>query len=340
MTPVNTSKATLWSIGTVIAVLAVSFWTMTAQGQRYMQPGGLRGEHAKEKIACDGCHEPLLGAPDVKCLKCHKGVEREQASRKGRHAAMSGSCYRCHVMHQATGRGTGVDETGIDHSLVGFKLDEHEAIRCADCHGPRLKLKRAAINAACSNCHRRPQQVIGPGRRDAEELEGKAADFDDHRLRAGGKCISCHAGDDEVFFKHASDIRGAHAPLKCGTCHRGGRYSGLTWQCSSCHGSPHKAGIGADCAKCHNQIDWSQTTIKHDLSQDCAGCHEAPAGHFAGACPDCHKTTNDWQSNFSHPDMEEHSSTSYPCGYCHPTGDKSVDCRRCHRSRYPKDDED
>ena len=330
---------TPWSIGAIVVVLAVSFWTATAQGQKYMQPGGLRGEHAEKHIACNRCHKPFLGVPDVKCLSCHKKVEREQETRQGNHAGMIGSCYRCHITHQATSGYTGVDEAGVDHNLVGFDLDEHEALRCADCHGQGFKLKHKKIEPVCVSCHSWPKQIMGNDDPEALELREKTAEFGVHKAKAGADCLKCHVGGEKVAFKHTFVFRGAHARLDCDDCHHGGPYGGLTGECVSCHKSPHKADIGGDCLKCHNQIKWSQTTVKHDLSRDCVECHQAPSGHFAGACRDCHKTTNSWESSFEHPGMEEHSSRSYPCNYCHPTGDKSVDCRRCHRSRYPKDED-
>jgi len=328
-------KITSWSIGAIIAVAVVSFWTMTAAGERYMQPGGLRGEHVEKKMACDACHEPLLGTPDAKCVACHKRIGQEQATRQGRHAAMRGACYRCHIAHQAT-NGGGIDKGGVDHSLVGFILEKHESQKCGDCHGAGFKAKGEQINAACAQCHAWPQQTMGNDNPQAALLQPNSVNFGNHKLNAGDNCIRCHTGGANAAFKHASDPQGAHARLTCEKCHRGGIYGGLNWTCTTCHRSPHKGDIGGDCLKCHNQDNWSQTTMKHDTSQDCAKCHAAPPGHFSAACTKCHKNTGNWQANFQHPGIPEHSSTSYPCNYCHPAGNGSVDCRRCHDSIFPR----
>ena len=326
------------SIILALAVLAVVFWTVTAQGQRYMAPGGLRGEHAEKNIACVQCHLALLGTPDAKCLVCHKGVGVEQAQRQGRHAGMIGACYRCHIMHQSAGVGTTIDRSGIDHSLVGFTLDKHETQTCGDCHAPELKLRGDRINGRCARCHAQPEQTMGKSNPSTLELQGKAADFAGHRQKAGDACLRCHIGGAQESFKHASDIQGAHLQLECARCHQGGQYTGLNWTCATCHKNPHKATIGEDCLKCHNQNRWSETTMKHDTGEDCAGCHAPPAGHFAGACNQCHKTTQNWQAQFNHPGMPEHSYKSFPCDYCHPAGGSAVDCRRCHKSVYPRGD--
>jgi hypothetical protein len=286
----------------------------------------LKGAH--RVVQCDGCHaqsEKFRGAPG-RCIDCHKAIDPH----RGR---LGEACESCH------------DESAwarlkpIDHDRTRFRLQgAHRTIACSTCHaGERYR----GIGTACIDCHR-GQDV--------------------HGGRYGGKCDSCHDQGkwSTVHFDHQRStrfpLRGAHAKVKCDTCHTGDLYRDkLSMTCISCHrkDDPHKGRLGSSCEQCHGEAAWRQTrNFDHDITRfpligrhavvTCEECHRSAV--FKGtslACISCHRdlhhqgrlgtdcalchTPNGWTRwRFDHD-----AQTRYPLTGAH----RGLDCQACHAAR-------
>lgn len=273
-----------------------------------------------ERQKCRDCHGATYKRKLIvgRCVNCH---ERFVPTPKGnttgtvvwfttddfrRHEGSAGKdCLHCHV---------GGGKVEYKHKRRGFFTGRHDGGKCGRCHANDVYSQAPTDCAACHKPGHPPEFVQG--------------------------CEDCHESNVWKPAKtgHKNTLQERHLRLNCLDCHKGGRWRGLPTSCLNCHQSPHRAAVSSDCLTCHNQERWSQTKMVHGSDRNCGGCHAVPAGHFAGACYKCHKTTRGWSATISHPRIPEHSVTSFPCDYCHPGGDAAVDCRRCHKTAYPKDD--
>ncbi|MBI4771830.1 MAG: hypothetical protein HY784_15805, partial [Chloroflexi bacterium] len=75
-------------------------------------------------------------------------------------------------------------------------------------------------------------------------------------------------------------------------------HTGLS-DCRACHAGDAPPGhYAGQCSNCHTSTTtWSQWTMNHTGLTDCRACHagDAPPGHYAGQCSNCHKSTTDWR---------------------------------------------
>jgi hypothetical protein len=213
-------------------------------------------------------------APSL-CVDCHKKVDPH----KGR---LGERCDGCHTA--SNWRST----KPFDHGATKFALvGAHREVACATCHAGEVYKDLART---CVSCHR---------------LQ------DAHAGRYGATCETCH---DQNKWKNASfdhektkfPLHGAHAKVKCDTCHTGDLYRDkLATACVSCHrkDDPHKGQSGARCEQCHNDVDWRQATqFDHNLTRfpliglhvpvPCEQCHRSLT--FKDTPRDCEKCHKDW----------------------------------------------
>lgn len=294
-----------------------------------LHAGKLDGKHLK--LRCRDCHpKARFTGLDWTCATCHKtphtqGTKpdcracHDQTSWKPAHYkhvnSLDGAhpklaCAKCHKDRDFEPLGTACD------TCHGFR---HYNRDCVACHNTSrwtpTKMNHGAVSGDCASCHDRPARHYG------------------------GQCSLCHSTAKWKGAKagHAIQLSGVHPNLACAACHAGGRYSGLSWTCGSCHGSPHGAGYGSNCSACHGQSNWGARLNHAAVAGDCSACHNPPGNHAGGSCGRCHSTSGGWSSNFSHPGIKKHSSTSFPCNYCHPSGYDGYSCTRCHSSNSPDD---
>jgi predicted CXXCH cytochrome family protein len=125
----------------------------------------------------------------------------------------------------------------------------------------------------------------------------------------------------ERGFDHFSTgypLTGAHAALRCESCHVNGTMKGTPRDCESCHtpGAPlarantvrparHVPAVGT-CADCHSTRSFSVNNFNHSTVQTtgCQTCHNGNGATgktprhvpVAGnqSCGDCHRTTRSW----------------------------------------------
>ncbi len=285
-------------------------------------------EGAHEAVACGGCHATAVkfrNAPGH-CIDCHKAADPH----KGRLGEM---CDKCH------GEAEWQHTKPFDHGATKFPLREaHRAVSCFACHGGE---RYSGIGTACVNCH---------------QIQ------DVHAGRYGVACESCHSEGKwpTIHFNHDKDtrypLRGAHAAVKCDSCHTGDLYRAkLATTCISCHQKDdrHKGQLGAKCEQCHTEVSWRRATpFDHDLTKfpltgkhanvRCEGCHRSPdfkntpsncvachrdnhhEGRLGPGCGLCHNSVSWKKWRFDH-DVQ----TKYPLTGAH----RGLNCHACHVTR-------
>jgi Cytochrome c3 len=198
----------------------------------------LTGLHAP--VPCAKCHQSLTykDAPTA-CEKCHQD---------SRHQGRLGSAPRCGTCHTANGWARWHFDHGrqTKYPLTGA----HAKLVCEACHSVR----NASLNlpTACEKCH---------------------ADFHKGHLGVTPKCETCH--NTSVWaqwrFDHGRQANypliGAHAKLKCETCHMAINASSLkvASDCFSCHrkDDAHSGSFGRMCDRCHTPVSWNRVEIRN-----------------------------------------------------------------------------
>ena len=298
----------------------------------------LDGKHAR--VACEKCHtEKLRVSPaaalapkrarpgsgwvglETTCASCHDDAHKPSLGR---------TCENCHAT-AGWSPAPRFDHERTDYPLTG----KHADVACEKCHtapagraadGSPLAAKfKPLAHSDCVSCHRDP-----------------------HQGRLTGACSSCHATTSFASvegrtFSHDRTrypLRGAHASVKCASCHTGypsriDRPQFAT--CAGCHGDPHgKQGMlrGAmtDCASCHTVSGYKPSTFtleEHSRAARCASCHtdahggELAAAANAGDCKSCH-TPSGWKpSTFG---VREHATLRFALTGRHA----AISCASCH----------
>jgi len=285
---------------------------------------------AHRNASCEGCHAAKVKfrkAP-TGCIECHRKVEPH----RGR---LGERCDGCHTIVKWG------QTKPFDHGKTRFPLvGAHKDVACATCHTGELYKD---LPSSCISCHR---------------LQ------DVHADRYGTKCDSCH---DQIKWKPAHfdhdktkyPLHGAHAKVKCDTCHSGDLYRDkLGSSCSSCHkkNDPHKGKLGERCEKCHNDVDWrSSVSFDHEITRfpliglhatvPCEECHRSPTYKDAPiACDKCHRDYHQARLGIRCADCHnpngwsrwrfDHSrQTKYPLTGAH----EKVVCEACHKAKAPPD---
>lgn len=274
---------------------------------------------------CGGCHLQTVkfrNAPG-RCFDCHKTSDPH----KGR---LGEICENCHS--EAAWRRV----KPYDHDKTKFPLrSAHRSVSCSACHGGE---RYKGIGTACVACH-------------------KIQDV--HGGRYGAKCETCHDENkwSTIRFDHNKmtkyPLRGAHAKVKCDTCHTGDLYRDkLGTTCISCHRKDdrHNGQLGSRCESCHSEDAWRRvTSFDHDITRfpligrhaivpcegchrsqtfkgtplDCASCHRDVhhEGRLGANCALCHNPNSWTRWRFDHD-----AQTRYPLTGAH----RGLNCHACH----------
>jgi hypothetical protein len=233
----------------------------------------IRGKHVG--VPCAKCHTPAgldtnYHPASKACLDCHRDPHGAQFAGPP-HA---NRCEDCHVVD-------GFEPSTFTltrHQTTTFALNgAHAATACHDCHkkgGPNLADRQYHFaRHDCKTCHKDPHQDEFP-----TPLRTAAAGHD--------LCESCHelrSWHRLKPFDHVQtgfQLKGAHAVLACGDCHRRQqlaegvaeiRFKGAPEVCAGCHEDIHngqfqRGNQPADCARCHESTRWLATLFDHNRS--------------------------------------------------------------------------
>ena len=180
------------------------------------------------QLTCESCHveNAYRKTREAECYACH----REDDVHAGQEGESCGDC------HRESGWG---DDVFFEHDLTAFPLiGMHATTSCEQCH---LTSTFKDTDSLCIDCH---------------------SDDDTHKKRLGAGCDLCHNPNDWLLwlFDHNTQtgfkIDGAHAELRCVSCHRvatDAHKPKLRSTCVSCHKTDdiHRGRFGAACERCH-----------------------------------------------------------------------------------------
>ena len=295
-----------------------------------ISPGPLSRAHESLSgpLKCANCHQFGAGAPQFKCLHCHREIAERLTARRGYHARVvktanaNRDCARCHTEHYGENFNIirwPTSKSEFNHDETGYRLlGRHASLKCEQCHAPKHILpaerKKIAVkdlnrtllglSTSCQTCHEDP-----------------------HRGQLGNDCGRCHGFSHwkpVSKFDHmqtAFPLTGKHNGLECAKCHpteNAGptpltKYKGVAFaSCSDCHKDPHHGAFAARCDSCHVTSGWSEVrtsrAFDHDTTKfplkgkhaglECSKCHKTadfktPVAH--ARCLDCHQDQHNGQ---------------------------------------------
>lgn len=209
--------------------------------------------------------------------------------------------------------------------------DPEHPSACGRCHDgapvrPEGVTRPAAGAPACTTCHGEPEGVLACG---TCHGDGAARAFPPRdRCAFGGAPHDAHAA-------HVLPSALRAEPLACSTCHpaadaslRGTHGNGVVEvvldRAITGPGANFNPRDGSCTVACHSRGgEHERPRFDQAGPLGCGGCHGAPpADHFAGACDDCHRTTN--ARGDAIVDVSLHMNGRIDLG------DGSDDCSSCH----------
>ncbi len=251
----------------------------------------LLGAHAEQQ--CNGCHidEQYEDTP-TDCVDCHKFDDVHEGAR-------GAECDQCHSNDDwQTNKFDHFEETGFE--LVAG----HDELSCSACHLRNMQLETPPTT--CVGCH--------------------SAD-DVHSGARGENCAECHETTTwKIEFDHEDRsgfaLAGAHAELRCESCHGSDISAPLEADCEGCHeqDDPHEGSLGA-CDSCHSDVGWYEEIVfDHEFMRfPLVGLHKL------ASCDQCHETlrfdTAPDQCIECHREDEKHfGKFGEECANCHNSG--------------------
>jgi hypothetical protein len=288
----------------------------------------LTGRH--EDAACGTCHlglrfdEPKLA--EGECGSCHVDVHQGN---------LSENCVTCHTTV------TFAEVAGLAvHARTSFPLTgAHLQVSCESCHANDLGGAYTTLDTDCLACH--------------QENYTEAASVDHAALQFSTNCTECHGtlgwggsgGDfDHVTVANGFALLGAHAAIRCESCHvvpgLAPLFPGASQDdCISCHQGDYDrehAGTGfpTDCLACHTVDAWSGGEfVDHDSHfpifsgphrskwDTCQMCHSVAGDFTAFTCFNCHEHDRSRMDD-KHREVGGYVYESTACYSCHPDGRK------------------
>jgi len=157
-------------------------------------------------------------------------------------------------------------------------------------------------------------------------------------------CEQCHNPErwtpvEKTRFRHETvglPLIGAHARLRCRSCHESLVFSHVGTACADCHKDAHRGELGSRCEDCHTTRSWSNRRemfavhsrtrfplLAAHASLDCDACHrgQAPTEYALTPieCESCHLETWNRTSNPNHAAV----GFSTRCQDCHGWGPRA-----------------
>ncbi|HSR41922.1 MAG TPA: hypothetical protein VLL48_07115 [Longimicrobiales bacterium] len=305
-------------------------WTPTRRDPEFRHDEdtgfSLTGMHGG--VDCAGCHlelrfdEPAIASSD--CGACHADVHQ------GRMVEECAACHTPWSFQEVEGESV--------HMRTAFPLTgAHLQISCEACHTDDTGGAFTALETECLACHRDDYQS-------ARTIDHVAAGFSDD-------CTACHsavAWQDAPAFEHPTPVgeiatAGAHASLRCASCHAVPGYDLLfpapasLDDCVACHRADYDREHGGTdfpttCTDCHTPTSWDDAAFDHDERffpifsgahrgqwSDCVTCHTTPGVFTAFTCFTCHQH-NQADTDAHHREVQGYVYDSAECYACHTDG--------------------
>lgn len=265
-----------------------------------------------QTIECATCHkEKKFSLRETNCVSCHPDVHKNK---------LGETCAQCHVTQAWLGA-----EMMRQHEKGRFVLTgAHEAIPCKQCH---VDGNFRLVYTGCRPCH----EGLFPKTRSPDHV---AANF-------GYGCDQCHSTGNwrPSIFDHGTTrfpLTGAHATMRCTSCHVNDNYTLHYTDCFPCHEhrftqslNPNHvaANFPHDCYPCHSTTAWRPSTFAHDQLNfpifrgkhrdqwvACSDCHQNTANFASFSCLNCH---GEAPTDQGHVNIAGYSYASPACYSCH-----------------------
>jgi hypothetical protein len=328
---------------------------------KLLSPGPLMIGHQKlEHVDCLSCHEAGEGVPDLKCLSCHKEIQKSIKKKKSFHGKRDKTCIECHSDHKGRNHdSTIVDEKEFDHKETGYTLaGKHKDIKCIKCHETKRKKKDLRKNdprwfgngTSCKECHQKDSKHYYTGK-------WKKMDC--------GECHNEKKWKDIHDFDHNKDtefeLKGKHLRADCAKCHviggkkrRRGKYKWKNLKqkkCIACHKDQHKNKFSKkmrkkECLDCHTENEWKIKYFKHKITG-----FKLEGKHKKTKCSKCHAVGKKSKNKIRKIKDWVWKGQKKNCIECHKDyhgfGKKEskrfkklTQCKTCHQQENWKDDID
>ena len=284
----------------------------------------LTGAHQSRR--CNSCHaDAVYRGKSTACYSCHRTDYEGATDPNHRSAGFPTDCIVCHGSVSWAG-------AAFNHAQTNFPLTgAHAAQACSACHGDGVYRGKSTL---CASCHQNAfNATVDP--------KHTAAGF-------ATTCQDCHgtASWSGGRFNHGSTafaLTGAHASLRCNSCHADAVYRGKSTACYSCHKSDYDgaadpnhraAGFPTDCVACHGTLQWAGARFDHDAQYfpiysgkhrgrwaTCATCHPNSNSYAVFDCLGCHPHSDRAGTDREHRNRPGYSYDSAACYRCHRNGE-------------------
>lgn len=334
---------------------------------------------AHREVECRNCHKPqLIVDADVRTYGTrHRTLQRT-------YLGLDKGCMNCHRTDNPHGTQFGTRTCTACHTEETWEkapLFKHDSARYV--------LTGLHRTAECASCHK-TERLAGSADsvvryRPIPSQTCRSCHADYHKGAMPQRCEQCHSTDGwrqlrnrsgfESGFDHAStdfQLRGAHAPLDCASCHNPARPATatirMTWAaterramypaptattCTSCHVDAHDGTFanspsGTNCTACHSESSWLPSS--YDLGRHNRESYELTGAHVTVACNQCHQPTRpggppqfklpsrDCASCHKSADPHAGQFENRPCTSCHTTESFGISAFDHSKTRYSLDD--
>lgn len=336
----------------------------------------VEGEYSNTPVDCSYCHtleRDLFFVPEVgenpfkrlnevypdhfngECSDCHTIFRWSDEPFNHEEIVECSSCHLEDIptpLEEMAG-----SEVSLVSMIFGRKLETepvfHYPVECQLCHQDTESWKEWEFTHnldKCEECHSKTNSndftVVSPDSGECLRISECASChvYNDHEENYGMKCTSCHnnyeswlpanvnhTGLENCYQCHTDDKPKQHSNLMCSYCHTEQDWTTIIFShpdtigqdCASCHQAPAGHSSGS-CSMCHTMTSWGETTIFHTMG-NCTSCHNAPANHFPDLCITCH-VTQSWQEIYYSHDGK------FACNECHaaPANHYLGECEDCH----------
>ncbi len=314
-----------------------------------------KGVHREVSGDCEVCHVEHQGVDvDLRPLDKKDFNHKEETgfALTGNHAALGGTCERCHKTRSFM---------ALTPACSTCHKDPHQGAMkdpCSKCHTPEgwanpergfhkvtaFPLEGRHLTVPCAKCHL--NGVVKGTPRNCYDCHWIRRQDDRYRTRLGTQCQECHRPTawTAVQWDHQAKtglpLNAAHRTVGCDGCHKNQTFKGTVPVCASCHLEDYQetrnpahasAGFPTACDLCHSPGDTSfhQARFNHDqffprvgvhATEPCAACHKN--GVYKGTptnCYGCHRA--DYESTKD----PNHIAAGFPttCEVCHRPTDST-----------------
>lgn len=249
------------SILLAVLLLTAAFaavWLIRTKGanvgawQQEASPGALSAAHAGLEQDCAGCHTPVAGPDDAKCIGCHANETALLQRQPTAFHADIGNCSQCHVEHRGRDANLrvmdhealariGLERLGNRNSSADLKqqilhwVNAHPSGNIPTSSHPKTSPLEATL--ICSTCHATKQPhsgLFGDDCTTCHATQQWTLPRFQHPSPQSTDCAQCHQAPPSHYMEHFEMVSkkvAKPAPTGANPSHEGAQVD----QCYLCH---------------------------------------------------------------------------------------------------------